>query len=525
MTKSINLKDYLLSKSWLFLTIIILCLGIFFRLAYLGEKIYWVDEVSTSMRVNGYYKQEVIAQLSRQSIITVADLQKYQKVSPDKNWSDTLKALKTSPEHAPLYFMLASFWVKFWGNSIITVRSLSVVFSLISLFCIYWLSQELFNSNYAAIISVLLMAISPFYVAYAQEARPYSLWTVTILISSIMLLKATKRNNWFNWFFYSISLTISFYTSLLSILVILGQLLYVLWEKTKIKQTLIAITIAVITFIPWLLVIFNHWQRLEENTTWIQESMDILAMVAVWLYSIAIIFIESPIYLKLDGLMLTRIMIDISLFILVGFSCYFLIIKTKPKVYLFILSLGIIPRLIVIALDLINQQQASTAPRYMIPLYIAIQLTLSYLLATKSFYVFNSIRQRRKWQIILVSVISLGIISCSFNLRESPKYQKTRNIDNLVIAEIINQSENPLILSENKNILDLISLSYNLKSEVKIKLLSAKSLINTTPLANRFLLNPSASLLENITSKYILKQVYQPDLLIPEEIHLSLWKI
>lgn len=37
-----------------------------------------------------------------------------------------------------------------------------------------------------------LIAVSPFHVLYAQEAREYSLWTVTILLSSAALLRAMR---------------------------------------------------------------------------------------------------------------------------------------------------------------------------------------------------------------------------------------------------------------------------------------------------------------------------------------------
>ncbi len=529
MNNIINFKHKLLLKLWLLLVTIILLLGIFFRIAYLGEKIYWVDEVATSMRINGYYQQEVISQLSQQSIISITDLQKYQKITPQKTWSDTINALKTSPEHAPLYFILARFWINIWGDSVIAIRSLSVIFSLICLPCFYWLSKELFDSSQIPIIAMSLMTVSPFFVAYAQEARPYSLWTLTILLSSITFLKAIQNNNWLNWLFYSLSLILNFYTSLLSILVIFGQLLYIFWNKKIVKPALLAVTLAFLGFIPWLLVIFNSLQRLENNTVWMQEPMDIISMMAIWLYSIAIIFIESPIHLSLNPVMIMRIIVDFSLFILIGFAFYYLINQAKPKVFYFILFIFIIPRLIFIFLDLVGNKQASTAPRYMIPLYLGIELTLAYLLASKSFFPDAKNSKQKKWTIIFISIISIGLISGIFNLKSSPKYQKTRNLDNIPITNIINQTEKPLIISETKNTLDLISLSYILQNKVKIKLLSSdfNHALNLNQFDNIFLFNPSDNMIESFKrkQKYTLAEVYQPYVLSPDEIHLSLWQI
>ena len=39
----------------------------------------------------------------------------------------------------------------------------------------YWLCLELFESSVTAWLAVAIIAISPFQIVYAQEARPYSL--------------------------------------------------------------------------------------------------------------------------------------------------------------------------------------------------------------------------------------------------------------------------------------------------------------------------------------------------------------
>ncbi|NER30255.1 MAG: hypothetical protein F6J89_22180 [Symploca sp. SIO1C4] len=67
------------------------------------------------------------------------------------------------------------------------------------------------------------MAVSPFQVLYAQEAREYSLWTVTILLSTAALLKAMRSPSHSSWGIYTVSLTLGFYKTILSTLVAMGQ--------------------------------------------------------------------------------------------------------------------------------------------------------------------------------------------------------------------------------------------------------------------------------------------------------------
>ena len=47
-----------------FLVIATLTLGIFFRVSHIGQKVYWHDEVFTSIRAAGYTGEEIITGIS-----------------------------------------------------------------------------------------------------------------------------------------------------------------------------------------------------------------------------------------------------------------------------------------------------------------------------------------------------------------------------------------------------------------------------------------------------------------------------
>ncbi len=191
---SIKKLDLEPNKTQIVLLVTLLLLGSYLRFANLETKIFWVDEISTAVRVSGYTISEVSNNLRQQNILGFDDFLSYQKISSDKTFVDSWQALTKSPEHAPLYFVLTRVWMQFWGDSISVVRSLSACFSLLVFPSLYWLCQELFNSPSVSRVAVMLMSISPFYVAYAQEARPYSLWTVTILIMSASFIRAIRIN-------------------------------------------------------------------------------------------------------------------------------------------------------------------------------------------------------------------------------------------------------------------------------------------------------------------------------------------
>jgi uncharacterized membrane protein len=325
-----NKTRYLIfRKAWLFLVIVIFLLGLFFRCANLDRKIFWVDEVATATRISGYTRQEIVSQLADKGVVSPKDLLRYQALSPEKDLADTIQALTKSPEHAPLYFLLARFWRESFGSSVAATRSLSIVFNLLAFLCLYWLCLELFKSPAVGWMAIALFSVSPFYIAYAQEARPYSLWTVTILLSNVALLRAIRLDNRNSWLFYSFTSILGFYTSLFSFLIAFGQGLYaVILEKKTVKNYILALSFALIAFSPWLIVIAQNWQALQDNTDWMREPVNFLFTASIFVATILLIFGDLPLANSLETLKVVESLIILSIAI-TGF--YFIFVKWRSR--------------------------------------------------------------------------------------------------------------------------------------------------------------------------------------------------
>ena len=171
------------SKSWRFLVIIVLILGIFFRFANLDRKPYWWDEVTNSIHSAGYTKQDFFSQARawQNQDLAIADLHKYQFPTSETSSFDVVKSLaKGEPQSPPVYYLLSRWWTQLWGSSVTVQRSLSALISLLAFPSMYWLCRELFDSSVSTWVGVMLLAVSPFHLLFAQEVRMYSTWTVTI---------------------------------------------------------------------------------------------------------------------------------------------------------------------------------------------------------------------------------------------------------------------------------------------------------------------------------------------------------
>ncbi len=84
-----KMKHRLSFKYLQLLLVIVLILGVFFRFINLERKVYWIDEVHTSLRTSGYRKTEFVEQAPVDRILKIEDLQKVPASLSEKNWGDT----------------------------------------------------------------------------------------------------------------------------------------------------------------------------------------------------------------------------------------------------------------------------------------------------------------------------------------------------------------------------------------------------------------------------------------------------
>lgn len=499
------------------LIILLILSGIFFRFVNLDRKFYWVDEVFTSLRVSGFTETEVGAELYANPLFAAETLQKYQYPNLEKTVIDTVNGLATrEPQLPPLYFVATRFWVQISGNSVAVTRSFSIVCSLLVLPCVYWLCLELFASSLVAGIATALLAISPFQVIYAQEARPYSLWMMTIVLSSWALLRAVRRQCFLDWAVYAITLGLGFYTFLFSGFVALGHGVYVLLREQfhpnqtvrskqplqfsqTVRSYLLATLIGICSFIPWIVVLLKHGTAISTYAGWQRVNLE---------YGIPELFLTW-------GLNLTRLWIDFDLnyrFSMAHFLPYGLIVlgmvglivyalcflwqTAKPQTTLFIFSLIATTGFAIALPDLLLGGQRSATGRYLMPCYLGIQLAVSHLLATK--LTAYPAQMQKIWRWVMVFLFTIGLLSCLNSLPARAWWNKAEGRYIPVIADVINRTANPLVLNE----LDfwLFSLSHSLKPETSLLVFDRRSGLPTLPqgYSDYFLFNASKELTDRM---------------------------
>ncbi|HAT13505.1 MAG TPA: hypothetical protein DCS91_07955 [Microcoleaceae bacterium UBA11344] len=545
----LNSQNPPLDKWLRFLIVVVLVMGIFFRFVNLDRKFYWIDETYTSLRVSGYTEAEMLKQISYQKIISPSDLQKYQQINSEKTLTDTLNSLATEdPQHPPLYYILARYWAQWFGSSVTAMRSLAAVISLLVFPSIYWLAWELFESANVAWMAIAIFAISPYHILFAQEARQYSLWTVTTILSSAALLRAMRADEnqnpiWlvYHWTIYAIMTTMGFYTHLLFVCVAAAHAIYIAiianWRDIKtFIAYYVAALVAFIAFMPSLVNVVENFNQIRSTTVWAQQT-NLLRLVSRWVGSVSIAFFDFGIDGTANATQLALLIpLSIIILALVGYAIYLLCRQTPKRLWLLILLLIATTALFLAVPDIMKGGRRSTNPRYLVPCYVGIQLAVAYLLSVKISTNLDNFKQQRLWKTAIVALFSAGIISAGMSSQADSWWNKGSGWlrAELEVAKTINQASKPLIVSD-ANIAYIMPLSYRLEPKVKLlieprcytscyknrDLALAKPKIPRIPngFSEVFLYKPSSVLRSGIQ-----QQNYQIDSVIGT-VELNLWKL
>lgn len=111
--------------------------------------------------------------------------------------SDVIQNLANESTHPPLYFILTHLWMQLFSNpgemaSIWAARALSAFFGVASIPAMFGFGYLAFRSKLVAQIAAAMMAVSPYNVFLAREARHYTLAILLVIVSLSCLVKAIE---------------------------------------------------------------------------------------------------------------------------------------------------------------------------------------------------------------------------------------------------------------------------------------------------------------------------------------------
>ena len=279
------------NKSFAFQLLLLLVwvvIGSIFRFTNLTLKPLWIDEFATLVFSLGNSFQPV----PLNQIISVDTLLQPLQPHPDRVIGDVIHTLLTEDTHPPLYFVLTHLWVKLFSSegglvSLFAERSFSAFLGVISIPCTYILARFSFRSQVVGQLAAAMMAISPFGIYLAQEARHYTLailWVIAslgcLVIAIKQILKRQPLSLWLILVWIGVnSLGMAthyfFIFTLLSIGITIGIIVWLLWKENPDNYPTSNIIKSIFTTLP-----LHFWQRIS------LVAGGTLVGILVWLPSI-----------------------------------------------------------------------------------------------------------------------------------------------------------------------------------------------------------------------------------------------
>jgi uncharacterized membrane protein len=485
------------SRPLLVFVAVLLALGVFFRFYHLDHKVYWDDELNGTLRIVGTTEAQIVT--ASAGLTDAAGVVRFLQLPRGPGSSDRLGNTVASlaaedPQHPPLYYLLGHLWAELFGTSATALRSLSAIFGVLALPCMYWLCRELLGSRTAAWLGSGLMAVAPFHVLYAQEAREYSLWTVGVLLMSASFLRALRTATPAAWALYAAASAFALYVFPLSGLVLVADGVYVaLMPDGRTRRALLGYAVAalaaVAAFLPWLLVMLRSRAQIDRGMAGIlTDRVSTLRLLAGLARDLRTPFIDlgarfGPVHLSaVNGLL------SLAVIAAVAYAWYVLARAKQTRILGFI-AIGLcLPVLPLLVRDLLLHGRLVDQPRYLVPLYLGLEVSLTALLAMK----LAGPPRERAWGRAGVAVLAAcGIVSCAISSQAQTWWTKSYE-QNRRAATAVNSAWSPVVVSDNHTTY-ILALAYYLRPDVPVLLDLHCYLCTVAPPAPRLLLARAAT--------------------------------
>ncbi|MBX4209603.1 glycosyltransferase family 39 protein [Candidatus Parcubacteria bacterium] len=124
--------------------------------------------------------------------------------------------------HVPLYFVGLHYWETLFGTGEVALRLFSLIFFLLSIPAIFYLSKEAYSPR-VAYIAALITAVSPFLNWYGSEARMYSMMFLFTVLSHLFFIRLWKRPSSGAWAGYAAVTVLGIFTHLFFLFIVVVQ--------------------------------------------------------------------------------------------------------------------------------------------------------------------------------------------------------------------------------------------------------------------------------------------------------------
>ena len=179
-------------------------------------------------------------------------------------WPTFWAALLSDGVHPPGYYLLLRVGLELFGHTEFALRFLSVLTGTLAVPLIFQLGRVLGDGRWG-LVAALLLALNPFALWYAQEARMYSLLLCLSIAAGYAFWKLVTWPDPRHWLWLTLISALSFVVHYFAFLFSLVQFVYLVVTLRRTHRVLrwwvAAQGFAFLLFLPWALVIATREGR------------------------------------------------------------------------------------------------------------------------------------------------------------------------------------------------------------------------------------------------------------------------
>lgn len=188
--------------------------------------------------------------------------------------------------HPPLYYLVLRFWIYLFGDSIIAMRSMSIVFADLNILILFFFSRDCFSNLDApsrakvGLFAAGFLSVSAYHIHWSQETRMYTFALFLTTTSAWLLLISLRNPNSIKyWLYYAVVSCALLYTHNYGLFVVFGQGVYCLFNlmltrtdslknmivSQKFRNATISYALIFWGYVPWLPVLMFQKSQVQGN--------------------------------------------------------------------------------------------------------------------------------------------------------------------------------------------------------------------------------------------------------------------
>lgn len=244
--------------------------------------------------------------------------------------------------HPPLFYVLLKVWMAIGGDGLMWLRLFPVFFAVLSIAPFLYLCRELKLGRPTILVAFILFTVNGSLIKYAQEVRMYSLLLFLSLMSIWLFSRFFIKGKSFGALILVNILLV--HTHYFGWLVVGAEVFAILlFQRIKIRQTLLMFGITFVSFVPWVIAVYraaSGGSSVGQNIGWIERP----GISAIFTLLIDLI---EPFYFQMSNVEPGSLYyISIPLLILIGvakiaYLLQWLSFEEKKNTYLLEVMIGV----------------------------------------------------------------------------------------------------------------------------------------------------------------------------------------